>query len=262
MRRYGIIHAPVLAFYSRKFYRDVGTQWGGLPFLYLLLLLAACWLPFLVTTNATVRGHTALITPAVLSQVPEITIAHGEASADVAQPHRIIDPASGGALFVIDTTGAVTTLEETGALGLLTRRSLAFRISRTDGGRAISLKRLGSLTVTRQTAARWLGIIRNAAAPVLYLVALAGSFAFRMVQAVAYAVIALLFARSLGVSLPFRTLVGLSAMAITPVIIAGTLARLAGIRFPYDGVVYFAGAVAYLLLAVKAMAGAETSGAV
>ncbi len=56
MRRYGIIHAPVLAFYSRAFYRDVGTQWGGLSFLYLMLLLAACWLPFLVTTNATIRG--------------------------------------------------------------------------------------------------------------------------------------------------------------------------------------------------------------
>ena len=105
MRPYSMVQAPVLAFYSRGFYREVAGHWRGMSFAYLLLLLAVCWLPsgFQIQSGWTrfvdVQGSR------FVDQVPPISITQGAVSVDAKQPYYITDVDSKKVLAIIDTTG-------------------------------------------------------------------------------------------------------------------------------------------------------------
>jgi hypothetical protein len=50
MKHYGRLQAVYLSFFSGDLYRDVANNWTGIGLVYLLLLLAAAWLPSAVRT--------------------------------------------------------------------------------------------------------------------------------------------------------------------------------------------------------------------
>jgi hypothetical protein len=253
MRKYTIFHAPAMAFFSREFYRDVGMHWQGISFLYLLLLLAICWLPFFFTIQGSVSTYIATKAPAFVSQIPLIRITNGEAFVEVAQPIKITDPESGKVEFLIDTTGAITSLEGSEAHGLLTKTSLAVRKDQNEI-RTISLKTIGDFVITQQRVSSWLNIVRNFTGIVFYLSVVLGSFIFRIVQGLVYTVIGLLFAKLCRTRISFQALLSLSLLSITPVVIFATLTDLAGLNIPFSGWIYLVAAMIYLFLGVKAMA--------
>ena len=77
MRRYSILHAPFLSWYSKPFYRDVGERWGLSAFAYLLILLALSWLPALFAGH---RGWSRFMetkAPVLLQEMPSIEISDG-----------------------------------------------------------------------------------------------------------------------------------------------------------------------------------------
>ena len=116
MKKYSIIHVPVLSFFSKALYRDVAVHWKtGLCFAYLLLLLAICLIPTAIETNAIFSGLIENQAPAIVKQVPEITITDGKASIAEPQPYYIKAPDSDDNLAVIDTTGSITSLEDADA---------------------------------------------------------------------------------------------------------------------------------------------------
>jgi hypothetical protein len=252
-KRYTVFHVPVLAFFSKKLYRDVALRWKGTAFGYLLLLLAVCWVPGMINIHAGVAEFVANEAPKLVSQIPVVTIVDGQASIDEPQPYYILDPDSGEALIVIDTTGDITSLEETEAQALITRTGAIYRKSAIET-RTFNFSEIDRFVLTQNRIYGWLDAGKRYAAPVLYPFCVLGSFIFRILQALLYAAIGLLIARLLKTERSYDDLLRLSVVAVTPAIIAVTLLDLAGIVLPFAGLWFFLVAMGYLTFGIRAAA--------
>ncbi len=253
-KSYRIWQVPALAFFSRDLYRDVALRWQGVAFGYLLLLLALCWIPGTIRIHRSFAFFVDEEAPLIIEQVPEITIIDGQAFVDHPQPYTIRDPETDEAPLVIDTTGTITSLEQTDARGLVTARQAIFQKSANET-RSFSFEIVDRYTLDQQKIYHCLDITKTWAAPVLYPLCTLGSFAYRIVQALLYACIGLLLATLCKGKLPFEALLRLSVVAITPAIIIGTLLDAATIELPQAGLCFFLLAIGYLLFGIRAAIG-------
>ena len=251
MKRYSIYHIPVMSFFSKNLYRDVASQWKGTCFVYLLLLLIICWIAPISKLNAGLGSFIDNEAPGIISQVPVITIANGTASIKESQPYYIKDPETGKILFIIDTTGKITSLAETEATILLTKTEGVVRKSEMET-RTFSLAQMEDLTLDQGLIWKFLTGAKKLLFPLVYPVCILGSFIFRIIQALIYGVIGMLFALMLHSKRPYDTLLRLAVVAVTPAIIIKTLVNLFGIGIPVPALWYFLIAMGYLFFGVKA----------
>lgn len=248
MKQYNYFQAFYLSFFSALLYRDVARHWKGTGFLYLLSLLALAWIPAMVDVQAGIARAIDTEADAFVSQIPAITITRGEVSTDVETPYFIRDPKTDKLWAIIDLTGEYTSLDDTEADVLLTRRQVLMKRMRgtIEETRAFDLATVESFSVTREDVQSWLEAAKTWLAVVFYPFAVLFSFI--------YALIGLLIARSLKVALDYETLLRLAVVAVTPVIILGTALSVASIRVPGLWVISFAVAMGYLTFAIKANA--------
>lgn len=251
---YRIWQAPPLAFFSQALYRDVALRWKGVALGYLLLLLILCWIPGAIKIHRSFAYFVDEEAPLVIEQVPEITIIDGQAFIDEPQPYTIRDPETGAPLVVIDTSGTITSLEQTEARGLVTARQAIFQKNAIET-RSFSFETVDRYTLNQEKITHWLDISKNWAAPVLYPFCVLFSFAYRLVQALIYACIGLFIAYLCKGKLPFDALLRLSIIAMTPAIIIGTLVDAAAIRLPWAGLWFFLLAIGCLTFGIRAAVG-------
>jgi hypothetical protein len=157
MRRYSIFHAPVLSFFSKKLYIDVSQNWKGVNFLYLLLLLAVCLIPTTISLHRGISNFVNNEAPAIVNQVPEITITDGQVSIKETQPYYIKDPKSGEPLAIIDTTGQTESLKDTNAVCLLTVNKLIIEKSEFEN-RTYDLSNVKAFAMNGEQITDWLQI--------------------------------------------------------------------------------------------------------
>ena len=248
MKKYSIFHIPVMSFYWADLYRDVGLNWKGTNFGYLVLLLAVCWIPMILRMHRGISNFVKEEAPAIVEQVPAITITDGEVSADAAQPYYITAPESNDVLAVIDTTGAITKLQDANAICLLTKTELIFRQGEHEV-RTYDLSQIDSFSVDSERIMGWLRMIRKLFAPASYPFAVLISYVYRIIQALIYAVIGMLFASICRVKLSYDALLRLAVVAVTPCIIVGTIVAVIGARIPLW--VYLIAALGYLFYGVR-----------
>jgi hypothetical protein len=250
MKKFSIIHLPVLSFFSQDLYRDVGLQWKGICFGYILLLLAICWIPMMVRIHLGFAGFVKNDAPLVVDQVPEITITDGQVSIKEPQPYFIREPDSNQIIAVIDTTGSIKSPADANAFFLLTNNSI---ITQSDfETRSFNLSQVKSFTVDSATITRWMHTAEKFLVIILYPLALLSSYVYRIIQALIYAAIGLLFASMCKVSLSYGALLRLAVVAMTPCIIIKTVFALAGVYIPYIGIFYILIILAYLYFGVYA----------
>ncbi len=251
---YRIWQIPALAFFSRDLYRDAARRWQGVAFGYLLLLLALCWIPGAIRIHRSFALFVDEEAPLVIEQIPEIAIIDGQAFIDHPQPYTIHDPVTGEALLVIDTTGTITSLEQTDARGLVTARQAIFQKSDIET-RSFSFETIDRYTLNQEKIYRWLDLAKTWAAPIFYPLCTLGSFAYRIIQALLYACLGLLLTSLFKGKLPFEALLRLSVVAITPAIIIGTLFDAAAIEPPLAGLWFFLLSMGYLWFGIRAAIG-------
>ncbi len=252
MKKFSIIHIPVLSFFSKDLYREVGLQWKGICFGYLFLFLAVCWIPMIVWINLRFAGFVKNVAPPVVDQVPEITITDGQASIKEPQPYYIRVPDTNQIIGVIDTTGSINSPSDANALILLTKTSLIMQKSRLET-RSYDLSLMENRTVTGDDIMKLLHIFKKILLIASYPVALLGSYAFRIIQALIYAAIGLLFASTCKVTLSYGALLRLAVAAMTPCMIIQTVFGLAGVNLPCTVLLlYFLITLAYLYYGVHA----------
>lgn len=242
-----------MSFFSLDFYKDVGLLWKGTCFPYLFLLLAICWVPFLIQNQLSVIDYVQNKAPALVDQIPPIRIINGEAVVDVSMPYKITDPESGKVLALIDTTGQTVSLEGTEAKILLKKVEVIIRKNDIET-RSMSFKKIEHFTLDKEKVSGRLTIFRNYGSFVVFVLAIIGSFAFRVMQVLVYAAIGLLFAKWLKTKRPYLALLRLSVMALTPVIIVSTIIDLTHAKIPLNNLLCFIAAMVYLYLGVKAIA--------
>jgi hypothetical protein len=250
MKRYSIFHLPVLTFFSKDLYADIGRNWKGVNFLYLLLLLAVCWVGAMVKMHRNLNNFVINDAPPLIDQVPEITITDGQVSIKEDQPYYINSPDTGQVLIIIDTTGKIESLEETEASCLLTKNKLITKKNDLQND-TYDLSRVRSLSVTSEQITSWSKLAAKFAAPVMYPFALIGSYVYRIVQVLIYAAVGMLMASICKTKLSYAALIRLAVAAITPGIIVYTILALAGtpIRLYW----YLIAALGYLFFAVKSV---------
>jgi len=250
-KKFSIIHLPLLSFFSEALYRDVGLRWKGTNLAYLLLLLAVCWIPTMVALHIVLADFIANEAPAVVEQVPQITITDGRVSIDEPQPYYITHPESNDVLAIIDTTGTVVSLEDPNTVCLLTRTKLIGRQSKFET-RVYDLSRVENFVLDADRITGWLHTAGKLLAVIMYPFALFTSYAYRIIQALIYAAVGLLFARWCNTTLSYKALLRLAVAAVTPAIIINTVLSAARVRLPFAGLFYLAVALGYLFFAVRA----------
>jgi len=249
MKKYFIIHVPIMSFFSKALYRDVGLYWKGLCFAYLLLLLAICWIPTMVMMHVGFSDFIDNEAPAVIEQVPEITITDGKLSIKEPQPYYIKYPGNDNVMAIIDTTETVESLEDPNAICLVTKTKIIWRQSKVET-RTFDLSQVESFVLDSDRIMRWLRTAAKYLVVIIYPFALLGSYVYRIIQALIYAAIGLLFASWCKVSLSYDALLRLAITAVTPCIIVGTILGLVGVSLP--AWLYLAAALGLLFFGVKA----------
>ncbi len=249
MKKYSIIHAPVMSFFSMDFYRDVGLNWKGVGFGYLLLLLAVFWLPSMIRIQWKASDFIEYEAPDVVGQIPEISITDGEVSIKEPQPYYITMPDSNEAIAIIDTTGNIVSLEDSNAFCLLTKTEFIMRGSKFET-RSFDLSQIESFELDGDRIMGWLRAGKKFVFIVLYPLALGGEYVYRIIQVLIYAAIGLAFASSNRVKLPYSSLLRISVMAVTPCIIFASVVGLVTKMVPL--MLYLMAALTYLFFAVRA----------
>jgi len=265
IKRFGYVSAIYQSFYSRDLYRDVGGHWTGMGLLYLLVLLAICWIPTAIRLFLGLQAFALTTVPLIVQQLPTVTISGGEMRCDPPGRHVVADPMSATAssapvLIIDDSIDTVPPdIEVEGAV--LTRREFGtIRRSRNNERRIWKLTPSADMTLTPDRVGSFLTSVRLWMPPVLYVFALLGSLVFRGLQACLYAalvpMLARRFATRAAASLDFRAALRLSIVAITPVVVIQTLLSFGSwvpawyVRWP----VAIAITVAYLKMAVESAA--------
>jgi len=251
MKKFSIIHVPILSFFSGDLYRDVGLNWRGVCFGYLFLLVAACAIPRVFIAKKSISLFIDEKAPPLVDQVPKITITDGEVHVSETQPYYIIAPDSNEVLVVIDTTGTIQSLDDTDAFVLLTKTKLILRESKVEH-RTYDLSKVKEFTLERGKIMDWLNIGKKLIVPILLPFIIVGSYIFRIIQALIYAAIGLIFANFCRVRLSYDALIRLAVVAVTPCIIVRTIFAITSVYVPMAGLWFFLLAMGYLFIGVKA----------
>lgn len=226
MKKYSIFHTPVMWFFSPSFYRDVGRNWKGICAWYLLLLMILACIPTAIVANRACSKFLQTEGKAVIDQVPPISFKDGEVSTPVKQPYVITEPETGKRLVVIDTTGEVTSLAEADAPMLVTKTKIIHRQSEHETRTQDLSQFQGEFEFDKEDVTRWAKTIDKYLAYALYPVILIGSYIGRLVQILFYGLVGLIFSAMFRARLKYSGLVRLSAVAVTPVIIADAVLEL------------------------------------
>lgn len=251
MKKYSILHPLLLSFYSKDLYQDVGRNWRGTGFLYLLLLLALAWIPTMVQLHHSLGEWVDTTGRALAAQVPAITITNGRVSTEVETPYFITDPETGKLLAIVDLTGEHTSLEDSDAQALLTETTLILR-ENARGPQVHDLSGIQEFEMDAGTVEGLLDFAKGWLAVLFYPFAVLFSFLYRAVQLLLYAAVGVLLCGLLNTRLDYQVLLRLAAMAVTPGIVLDTLIGVAEVQVPFWWPISFGIAMVYLFYAVKA----------
>ncbi len=225
-RRYSIF-APWVMWYSPELWRDVGKRWRGICFWYLFLLLLVTWTIGLVKVYFSLGKSIRDDAPALVDQVPQVTITNGVISIDRPEPYTITDPQTKLPLVVFDTSGTTTQPPPNAPSVLVTKSSIVMRKSAMEM-QTTDLSQIQSFQMDANSVRGWLKIAHSWFLPIAVPAAVLFSMIVRLVQLLIYGGIGMAIASSMRAPLTFAGTMRLSAVAITPVILIDTLVMLAG----------------------------------
>jgi hypothetical protein len=257
MRRYSILHPLWMAFYSGDIYDDVARNWRIQPFLYLIILLAIGWLPRYTQLQNAVDDWMTQEAPSIIDQIPAITISEGQLSTSVNTPVLVHDQA-GQVFLIIDATGEYTSLDGTNASLLLTKTDIHIR----DAASNVQTQPLPAgppETLTQETLYEIADFIRSLINTLLFPILIIISYIFRIGQVLIYALLGRHYLTALRKELPYRTLVHLAIIAVTPSVLLDGLHDLMETPFPtwFWWPACFLLSTGYLVFGIRIVTGTE-----
>ncbi len=235
MNETSVFAAPVLAFFSRPFYKHIALKGKGLGFGYLFLLVLASW-----TLNS---AHIYLAADAFcksdgcttfINQIPQMTWKDSKLSIDKPMPYAITltgQPIStrNPPLAYFDTTGKMKTLADADPAPMLLTED-GFSARKDTGDQHANWKELVQNAKFGPDDART--ILKNVPGAVAGLMWALGIFVFltHLIQACIYGAFGMLMDRN---KLGYGTAVRLAAFAMTPAIVLSTIKDLTFLPINY-----------------------------
>jgi len=256
MKKYSIFHLPILSFFSGELYQDVALNWRGVCFGYLFLLILICSIPGTFLIHKRISLFIDEEVPPFLENVPNISITDGIVHIDEPQPYYIMSPDSNEVVAIIDTTGEIQSLDDTDAFILLTKTKLIHRQSDVEY-RTYDLSDVKEFNLDENRIMGWLNVFKKFVFPIFFPFILLGSFIFRILQALIYGAIGLIFASFYKVKLSYNSLLRIAVVAITPCIIVKMIFKVASVNIPMSGLWFFLLAMGYLFFGVWSISQVE-----
>ncbi len=250
------IQAPLLSFFSRPLYRSAATEWGGLAYGYLFLVILA----FAVILSAQLYVQSSKFfqtsLPPFMDQIPDFTIEDGELSIDAPMPMEIKNPDTGDLIAVIDTRRGAKFPENINVSVERTR----FVVKRNDvETRIYEFASFGDYKVTKESLQGFVKTIQALLVPLAFAALFLGGFIFCAVQVLIYALFGTLMASLTNTQLSYGALVRLSVVAITPVLILDIIWKLTQVTVPVWWLVSILIALGYLYFGISANAQTSTT---
>lgn len=278
-RKYNEIRGLLfLSFYSVDFYRDVGRNWKGIGFFYLLLVIGLLLLP---TTTKLASGLNAVsdreassvvkskgnnlvaLIISIADQLPEMRMTNNELLSLTPGPHNITGY-GGRPLAVIDTSGSITAFNKIEAPILITKDNILFRFDEnsiqkvTIPDLAISAK-LGpgqEVAINRDSFLQWISDKSLILSVMFFLIMLFSYSLSFSLSAILFAGIGILLARFMKADLGLKALFRLSFISSTAYIALEMLSLYLDKKiFANEGLIYPMLHFAYLFYAVEANKG-------
>lgn len=250
MQQYNYLRAIYSSFYSSALYRDVKENWGAGVVVYLLLILVISWIISFVQIQRSIKLHYTQFAAEIVPQMPLITIKKGEASTPEPHPYIIRDLHTGENVMTIDTTGQYLNLDQAKSQILVTKHEVIMKDNATV--RIEKIPANLTMNIVPSKAKEWILKLIDWVWLFLFPFFLIGSFVYRLIQALLYAVIGKLFAVIGGVTVSYSNMIKLAIVALTPVIVLSTLLDLLSVYFHLQWVIYFIISMAYLIFAIRA----------
>lgn len=265
MKQYTGWQALYLSFYSTDLYRDVAKNWQGVGYLYLLLVVCLTALFICVQVQVVAVPKAKDVIDTIINQAPSIKIDKGKLSIDKPSPFVIKEPKSGQTLITFDTSDRPMTLAESKSVVLVTSKQIVTvkrtAMSRDTGGGASSVpiaeETYDLSTVdhfdfdktqvesTIHSFLNWLGAL-------MFLILVPFGFLFCVIQTLIYALIGKIFTSVMAVDLSYPTLIRLTAVCLTPVLLADSILKVSGTNLPLWWLCAIVIALGYLGYAVFA----------
>ena len=239
--------APLL---MRPFWQDVIFRWKGWGILYLHIVVAIVWIPITFQLEMKFLDFVENDAEAWVEGFPGFYIEAGEVISDAyPMPYVWDDPDTGEPLFVIDTTGELTSLEGRPERFLLTRHSLWVR----NAAGMERETRLGAIPFFVMDEHLLLLLLKDARFYFLvlfYLCAFLISVTWRCIQCLLYGGLAWA-AGGFGKAVDFGGAARIAAMAITTVLWLDMVEDLLPFDVPGWGFICFVIAAIYLFWGLK-----------
>ncbi len=250
MRFLKYLRTMLRSFYSRELYREVATRWDVGVVLYLLFVLTVCWIFMMLKIQLEINQSAKLFASEYASQFPLLTIKNGVISTPENHPYVIQDPNTKQVFATVDTSSQNKNLDLSTRTIIVTNNKIMWT---SHDGVVKTYQLAKNINMTLDPImlkdkllswAKWSWLLIF---PMFLLV----SFSYRLVEALIYAVIGKILGLVARVSLPYTTVFKLTIVAMTPVIVIGTLLDWFELNFPRIAVLYFVLALTYILFAVS-----------
>jgi hypothetical protein len=224
-RRYSVWSALFLApLFSGELARDVARNWRGIGLRLLLLVLAITWLVVLIKGQIALNRGVRDELPKFADKIPPVTIDNGVVSSPVEQPYELTDEETGKRMFILDTTGEITSMpDENRPMILLTHDKLFTWDERQHKLQEFSLKEVKHFYIDKNVVLHWANTGKNWFLPVGFIVLMICSLIWRLFMTLIYALIGMGMSSMFNARLSFDALMRLAALASVPMLLLDTV---------------------------------------
>ena len=234
MTKYKSWQAPIYAFFSTQFYREVGCNGKGVGFLYLFVVLAlACAIPQIKSAKM-LHDRTLSFGSQIVNQVPEININNGRLSINRESPSFISNPSNGDYLMAFDTSGANLISPELNVPVII--RAEGFT---RDDGAFTSFHGINDVHLSSKELMHWLRVVSFGTPIALYLFGVAVDWVLLVIQAFGLSLAGLALAKAVGINIKYEGILRITCLALGNVVILDGIVNMFPIEFPGLGSMEF-----------------------
>ena len=265
--------------FNPEFYRGIVTQSFGRSFGYFILLILAVSIIFSIKYTAVARGVIGEVVTWINTEfaerlpefLPEITIKDGEVSSPAEQPyiHEWEE-----FVFILDTTGSITSLDDYQNGVLITKRTIIVRT--IENGKIqteehdlsmITSLNIGPgkgegelitfsfqewrLSVTQENVTKWSKFISRALLPLIVVFFFFYHFTTKFIHLLFFSLVSLIANRIVDAGLEYSHLLNIGIFALTPPLALAVLAMVFGLTIPMFWLLYIVVYCAFLIMAIK-----------
>jgi Protein of unknown function (DUF1189) len=243
-------------FYSERPFRKAAAG-PGKSFLLLLLIVSILALPGFIRLSLLIHEVKREYVDATIYKLPVMEVINGRVTSSVKQPYEIY--LQGELLFVLDTSGKISSLSESGAWAYMGTDHLAvYDDEERTRIRTFDFSTTDYVMFDPISTAQTMNMLYPFVFPIVLLISVAGLYAFRLLQILVVSAAALLLLHFRGRKAAFDALMGVAVWALVPSMVIETVLNMAHIYFPGRGWFLFFLIVGYMWRGVRAqLAGTE-----